>query len=168
MIVRLKNPLKNILNDQRGDTLIEVLICILIVTVILSGAYVTTHKSSEGVRNSQEHAEALKLAQSQLEEVRQNAGITSGSTVFTFTPPFCMVNVKTVSATIAPDSTKCVQDSSGNPATDAPYYKVTINRSSCNPVGTKCWLFSVKVTWDTVTNGGQSTEQISYRIHDDH
>ena len=154
--------------NQRGDTLIEVLICILIVTVILTGAYVTTHKSSEGVRNSQEHSEALKIVQSQLEEVRQNAGITSGSTVFAFTPPFCMVDGKTVSSVIAPDATKCIQDSSGKVASAAPYYKVTVGRTSCNPVGSRCWLFNVKVTWDTVTNGGVSTEQISYRIHDDH
>ncbi len=165
MRLRLSPKLNTALN-QKGDTLIEVLICIMIVTVILTGAYVTTQKASQGVRNSQEHAEVLKIAQSQLEEVRENANITSGSKVFSIVPPFCMVDSTPIG--VAVSSGKCVQDSSGQPTSTAPLYNVSINRTPCNNAGPKCWLFTVKVTWDTITNDGVSSEQISYRLHDGH
>jgi prepilin-type N-terminal cleavage/methylation domain-containing protein len=150
---------------QAGDTLIEVLICILIVAVILTGAYVTTNKSSQGIRNSQEHAEALKLVQSQLEEVRQNVSKTSGSTVFITAPPFCMLNGAAVSTTISPGLVGCVQNSAGQPATAAPMYKLTVNRTSCTTVAANCELFVAKATWDSITNDGVSSEQISYRLY---
>lgn len=145
---------------QRGDTIVEVLICIGIISLILTGAYVTTHRSSTGVRNSQEHAEALKLVESQLEQVRAN--VTDGvGDVFTAATPFCMVDAKPVSATVAPSSAKCVQNSGGNPTTGQPAYKLTIVRTASGDGS----LFTMKATWDSVTGAGQSQESMTYRLY---
>src|SRR5690348_16021050 len=93
---------------QRGDTLVEVLICILIVSMILTGAYVTTNKSSLRVIDSQERAEGLKIAQGQLEQVRQSATLTT-TNVFdrTLGDAFCMVDNQIKDATLP----ECKQDS---------------------------------------------------------
>jgi prepilin-type N-terminal cleavage/methylation domain-containing protein len=151
--------------SQRGDTLIEVLICVLVVTLILVGAYVTTHQATLGVRNSQEHAEALKLVQSQLEMLRQDASKPAGSKVFTITPPFCMVNSEAMSTTIAPGLTDCIQNSSGQATEDGLAYELSIERSDCSIVAANCRLFTVKATWDTITNNGKSTELMTYRLY---
>ncbi len=54
---------------QRGDTIIEVLLSIAILSVILVGAYVSVNTSTLTLRDSQEHAEALTIAQSQVESL---------------------------------------------------------------------------------------------------
>jgi prepilin-type N-terminal cleavage/methylation domain-containing protein len=59
---------KNI--EQRGDTIIEVLIAIVILAVILVGAYTTSNNSLIGERDAQEHAEAVTIAQDQVEDLR--------------------------------------------------------------------------------------------------
>jgi type II secretory pathway pseudopilin PulG len=145
---------------QRGDTIVEVLICIGIISLVLTGAYVTSHRSSTGVRNSQEHAEALKLVESQLEQVRAN--VTDGlGDVFTVSTPFCMVDAKPVSASVAPGSAKCVQNSSGNPTTSQPAYKLTTTRTTSGSGS----LFTMHAVWDSVTGSGQAQESMTYRLY---
>lgn len=70
--------------NKTGDTIIEVLISILILSVVLAGAYATAGRSSTTVRASQERGEALKLVEGQLERLRFSVpteaedGITPG------------------------------------------------------------------------------------------
>lgn len=151
--------------DQRGDTLIEVLICVLVVALILGGAYVTTHQASLAVRNSQEHAEALKLVQSQLEQLRQGASKTGGTTIFNMNPPFCMINGAPVSSTIAPGLAGCVQNAAGQATQAEPAYKITITRQDCSTVGPRCQVFAAKATWDDISGDHLNSEQLSYRLY---
>lgn len=67
---------------SRGDTIVEVLMAMAVVSTMLVGAFKLTHLSQTGVRDSQEHAEALTLAQSQVEMLRKNNGIDTGNTCF--------------------------------------------------------------------------------------
>lgn len=146
---------------QRGDTLVEVLICILIVSLILTGAYVTTNRSSLRVRDSQEQAEALKLAQSQLEQVRQNAR-SNNANVFAQpdTATFCMA----AGQPIAADDARCRLDGAAQPATEAPAYRLAVRRAACT-AGPGCHSFTVTATWDSVVTGTQATQQLRYRVH---
>jgi len=150
---------------QRGDTLVEVLISMLVVSMILTGAYVTTNRSSIAVRDSQEHAEALKLVQGQLEQVRYNATQASAE-VFTQSSAasFCMVSGAVVSATIQPGAAKCTQDGGGNPTTAQPAYKMTIKRADCS-LAAGCNQFTIQATWESVTGRGNANEQIVYRLY---
>jgi Tfp pilus assembly protein PilV len=145
---------------QRGDTIVEVLICIALVSLILTGAYATTRKSTLGIRDAQEHSEALKLAQSQLEQVRQNAG-TATQDVFNQAvgTDFCMVN-GVVTTTAAP----CKQDATGTPTTVEPAYKITIKRATC-AVGTNCSTFTIQATWTGINTKTTAFEQVIYRLH---
>jgi prepilin-type N-terminal cleavage/methylation domain-containing protein len=120
---------------QNGDTLVEVLISILIVSMILTGAYVTTNRSTLRVIDSQEHAQALKLAESQLELIRQSAAASVPNILDRTTgDDFCMVGVT---------------------ITDA-------NNTGCK-IG--CSLFDVKVEWDSIATKTRAYEQLSYRLY---
>lgn len=145
---------------QRGDTIVEVLICIAIVSLILTGAYVTTQRSSVGVRNSQEHAEALKLVQSQLEQVRANVASGAGD-VFSSPTPFCMIDTGPISATAMPNAAKCVQNSGGAPTTGQPAYRLSIART----VSGSGSLFTITAKWDSITGHGQAQESMVYRLY---
>lgn len=56
--------------SNKGDTIVEVLISIAIVSSVLAGAFTVTQQSSHAVRDSQERAAMLQLLQGQVELVR--------------------------------------------------------------------------------------------------
>lgn len=148
---------------QSGDTIIEVLICMAIISLVLGGAFVTSRNSQLAVRNSQEHGEALKLLEGQIEQMRA-AAIASPSTIFQ-TAQFCMYQggaVPTTGAT-APD---CVQQSDGSQAgTLQPAYKLTIKCQGVCPDANSGWLFKASVSWEQVTASGQANETLYYRLY---
>ena len=56
--------------NMTGDTIVEVLIAIGIVSIVLVGAYSSATRSFNNSRQSQERGEALKFAQTQLEKIK--------------------------------------------------------------------------------------------------
>jgi type II secretory pathway pseudopilin PulG len=52
---------------QGGDTIVEVLIAIAVVSAVLGSAYAITNRNVQNSRQTQEHGQALKAAESQLE-----------------------------------------------------------------------------------------------------
>lgn len=55
---------------QAGDTIVEVMIAMAVATAVLGSAYTITSKSLTNTRMAQEHSEALKIAQAQVEQIR--------------------------------------------------------------------------------------------------
>ncbi len=53
-----------------GDTIVEVLIAITVMSSILGGAFVSARRSTNTTRSAQERIEALAIAQGQLERAR--------------------------------------------------------------------------------------------------
>lgn len=141
-----------------GDTIVEVLICILLISMVLGGAYTTVRRSTTGIRNSQEHAEALKRLEAQVEQIRTNAS-SATPTVYTTNTPFCMIDGTLVSTTRQPEAAQCTQDGSGKPATDQPAYKLSATRTDSNGGH----LITVRANWDSVT-GVPAEETIFYRL----
>ncbi|MBP7766916.1 hypothetical protein KA068_00115 [Candidatus Saccharibacteria bacterium] len=58
----------------KGDTIVEVLIAITVMSSILGGAFVSARRSTNATRASQERVEALAVAQGQLERARTAPG----------------------------------------------------------------------------------------------
>lgn len=114
---------------QRGDTIVEVLIAIAVISLVLVGAYASVNHNALTMQDSQEHGQALKLLQSQLEFLRNNGGISGGSCFSSAGLPTGSCNFN--SAGTAP---------TGN---QTPY---TMNITG--PDGTK--TYTVKVTWPSV------------------
>lgn len=81
-------------HKQAGDTIVEVLIAIAVISMILAGAFAVTSRSARAVRDSQEHAEALFLLQGQVERVRMLA--VSGNAAVYGSAIFCVDETNTV------------------------------------------------------------------------
>src|SRR5665213_964934 len=62
--------MKKLFKKQNGDTIIEVLVALTLLTFVLVGAYYTASLSFRNDRDAQEHAEAINVAQTQAEELR--------------------------------------------------------------------------------------------------
>lgn len=83
-----EHPTPQPANRSRGDTIVEVIIAIAVVSLVLVGGFTTVNRSSTAVRDSEEHAEALTLLEGQVEAVRA-LGTDATSAVYT-TPIFCV------------------------------------------------------------------------------
>ncbi len=74
----------------RGDTIIEVLVSITVISVILGGAYASSNRSLNATRQAQERGESLKLAEQQLERLKTVARLQPA--LLTETEPFFCIN----------------------------------------------------------------------------
>lgn len=67
--------------SSRGDTIVEVMLAMAIISSVLGGAFWVSQKSSQAIRDAQERGEALQIMQAQVEAVRTLAlKETSGTT----------------------------------------------------------------------------------------
>ena len=64
--------------NQAGDTIIEVMIALLIMAVVLTGAFVTANSSLKNDNAAEQHTVALNLAQTQLENIRAAGSLPTG------------------------------------------------------------------------------------------
>lgn len=134
----MKNLLTRINNT--GDTIVEVLIAIAIVSLVLGGAYVSTNRSFQTTRTAQERGEALKLAESQVEAIRQALEQNSPNVVSI--DDFCIDG-----GTL--HNSPCELVVGG----------VTYNLITEHQTGQ--YVFSVKVDWDRL-GGGTNFAQLDY------
>lgn len=136
--------LLKITRANRGDTIVEVLIAILVVSLILSGAYAASNRNLKATRQAQEHSEALKIAEGQLESLRF---LSSDNTLYTRATPFC-VNAGTVV------DGECS-------VTNGINYMAAIERTGVSPD----FVFTVRVHWDNIHGNGQDEVALSYKLN---
>jgi prepilin-type N-terminal cleavage/methylation domain-containing protein len=140
---------------QRGDTIVEVLIAIAILSTILVGAYVTANRSLTTERNAQEHTQALTIAQGQVEDLYSSGSLSSSDNCF---GPDTGIPVSTICE--VPYNNQDSSATSTCPATVAYCYQII--DSEISPVGTKPVTYEVKVNWDAL-GGGKNSVQLYYR-----
>jgi prepilin-type N-terminal cleavage/methylation domain-containing protein len=164
-------PLKAV---QSGDTIVEVLISIAILSVILTGAYVTASHSLVAERDAQEHAVASTIAQSEVEDLASGYTLSVGDNCFSTNNP---ANVGSISA-----GTDCSVESNNQgsgpvsattcASSGAPYCYTIVMTSkplthSVNyPSGSFAvnWItYTVTVTWPSLNNGATDSVQLFYR-----
>lgn len=127
-----------------GDTIVEVLIAMAVVSLVLAGAYASTLRSSNAVRTGQEQGIALKIAESQLERIRQAAANTSSSSTL-------MLSVNECLDTLGSLQTTCTETNGIN-------YRTTVSHAASDK------NFGVKVEWDGL-NGGINKVELFYRVY---
>ena len=141
---------------ERGDTLVEVLIAIAVITMIMGGAYITTNKSLLATRAAQERGNALKLAESQIEQIKGLVA-TNPDSLFSGSPPspFCISDTGTV---VAATNAACSVGTGGTPTMAQPKFNLSVVRSGNT--------FTLTETWVNVS--GKSTDQIQmkYRVYE--
>ena len=156
---------------EAGDTIVEVLIVIAVISLVLAAAFVTSNRSLHSVQDAQEHGEAQTLVTGQLEELKSLSASSSSAAIFTIRPPFCITNngssLQPVAYVAAPPS-PCIVIGSGAPASASaqPAYAIQISRSYDNT--SAAYTFTVQATWASVF-GQNSTNNVTmyYRLYKD-
>lgn len=141
--------------SERGDTIVEVLISIAVISMVLGGAFVTSNKSLQNTRDAGERSNALKLAESQVEQIKYLSA-NQPDVLFGVSVPasYCMVsNVAHIST-----STQCRVNSGGSPTTSEPAYNLTVTRSANT--------FTVRTSWQgTSGNPSANIVELRYRAY---
>ena len=146
---------------QKGDTIVEVLIAIAIMTAVLSTAYGITNNSVKSNQESQEHGVALRLAESQIEQLKSH--LEAGKTVPGSPANFCMYT--------ASNETNVEVISGAMPSTNFGLYPanckldegLAIDRYNAVIVRTGD-TYRVHVDWDG-PKGEVSSESLVYRVY---
>ena len=138
--------------QQTGDTIVEVLVCVAVIAVVLIGAYTVVNKAYVQLQDTQERSRAVKLAQTQIEDLRTNA--VSNINCFNFSPPSTVTPVTGVNP-----NPLCVLNSDGTRDTTGtqPAYQVAITPNNPTPE-----TYNVTVTWRGLRT--MDTASLEYRL----
>lgn len=144
-------------SDQRGDTIVEVLIALAVISSVLAGAFFVTNHSSQNVRDTEEHAQALQLLQGQIEQLRGQATLP-GARDGNFPVVFCYDSSGTLQKPASSaDYTKCTTAPGG---VGGAVYGFVITKQS---LAGQSRLFTATVQWSALS-GQTNSEQLLYRI----
>lgn len=137
--------------NQKGDTIIEVLISITVLSLILTSCYALANRSSQAVRQAQERSEALKINEAQQEQLKTYLS-DPGHAVPTFSS-FCMKSGVVIDATAQPnDCTAGTEDTAGTGR-----YRTTISVVN--------GAYVANTTWDKVSGSGQDSLKVAYKVY---
>jgi prepilin-type N-terminal cleavage/methylation domain-containing protein len=138
--------LPSLRHGQRGDTIVEVLIAMAIISLVLTAAYVTSNRNTILIQSSQEREQAQRLVEGQIEMLRYKGGIaTSGN---------CFVGTS--------ESGTCNNFSASN--SGATYMlKIVGPVGVSNPTGT----YTVSATWTSIgaKTSDDSNVTMFYRLN---
>lgn len=130
-----------------GDTIVEVLVAMAVVSLVLGAAFVVSSQSTHNIRQSQEHASVLKTLESQIEQLK-SAAKNPNSPIFSQTGAFCLNG-----GVVYDDSQpQCIQGTVPDGA-----------KMSIIPQGS---LFSATATWQG-PRGTQERVNIVYKLYKD-
>ena len=167
---------------QRGDTIVEVLIAIVVIASVLAGAYTSASRSLDTTTRNRERDAGVRLAQQQLELIK-TALTSSSANIAALTDSYCLyfadldgdgtdeINAASNSFGVVADpttdivaadyATECIQDIDGNRYDSAtsdgnPFY-VSMTATSD--------LYRVQVRWDRVGGGQTQVAELFYRVY---
>lgn len=153
------NKLQNIYKVQKGDTVVEVMISLLLLSAAFTGCYAIINRSTRNLEAAQLRSQAVKIVSSQIEALRSyyisNGSIPAGLTCFYLKQVAAPPNPPNLKENI---STPCYLNSSGSlvAASITPNYSITIT-SSGSPT-----TYTVKATWPY--NSTTNNVSMVYRV----
>ena len=150
---------------ERGDTIVEVLIAIAVVSLILGGAYVTTNRSLIATRAAEERGNALKLAESQVEQLKGFAKTNPDAIFGAATPmPFCISgstsSVVTANGNPSLNNAECKLSAGGTPTSTQPIYSLSITRGSDGNT------FTILNQWADASGRISDSLRLIYRVYE--
>lgn len=143
--------IKKIYTNKRGDTIIEVMLAIAILSLVLSASYVLANRSSQAVRQSQERTEALKFSEEQLERLRDYVDIDTDWATFQ-SGCFSQTMPSEPIVPVVPDSLTPTICSFG--PDDRYLMEITATNNT----------YTLTASWDNVAGEGRDQIQLSYRL----
>lgn len=161
MFKRSRPAVKKTLEKQRGDTIVEVLIAIAVISLVLGGAYVTTNRNLLATRAAQERSNALTLVESQLEQIKSLA-VTNADALFDTNAPteFCITQDQAI---VSAGTADCSVDQSGVPTENEPVYHLSVTRTG--PDANLGYLFEVTNIWSDPSGDHDNEVKMIYRIY---
>lgn len=159
--------------NSKGDTILEVLISVAILSLILTSSFALTNRSSIANRQAAERGEASKLGQSELEKLKyylSSPGITAPSN----NSFFCVDTSNPVSPTIVllpminPTNIDTLYNSIDNrckKGTDSRYATFIYREPSGSEEATN--TYTTYVRWDSVTGRGTDKINLVHRLYPD-
>jgi type II secretory pathway pseudopilin PulG len=147
---------------NRGDTIIEVLLAIIVVGSVLAGAYVSSSHSLNANRASQERAEALNFVQGQIEMIKNKV-----SNLINRDGPWCLNSTGSGIArndfTVAPPADYTTDDwSEPYPANcmvgDGNRYHLSVLHASGSD------NYTIRARWDRIGGGGKEQTTMFYKV----
>jgi Tfp pilus assembly protein PilV len=143
--------MKILSKQQAGETIVEVLISILVISVALSGAFAISNRSQKTVQANQERYQAQILANSQADLLKNYVSNNPRPT----NPSFC------INSSGVPSTTDSDCDNQG--ANQLYDISITCGTSPC--VSDQYSVYKITVTWDSlINNGGQDNVELWYGV----
>ncbi|MDZ7744362.1 MAG: prepilin-type N-terminal cleavage/methylation domain-containing protein [Candidatus Saccharibacteria bacterium] len=142
--------------SERGDTIVEVLIAIAIVSLVLGGAYVSARRSLQMNQRAAERVEASKVVEQQLEKLKTVAAQPDNDLFASdTTEPYCI------------DGSLVRQDNLnecrfGPDDGGSGRYQVQIFRDSSSDGR---YVFNVRAQWDRLGGGDPQMLNAYYRVY---
>ncbi|MDB5170701.1 MAG: hypothetical protein JWO35_395 [Candidatus Saccharibacteria bacterium] len=167
--------------DQRGDTIVEVMIVLAVLGTAISISYATANKSLMATRAAQENSQATALLQSQVELLRSMAPTSTADkpadqNIFDLSRPnrFCVIlttHTPPAPATLAVAT--ATPGVAGDPCKNGIYDIVIAYYQNGFPDAlpdggtpdTSKDTFILKATWDNVAGEGKDSSTMTYRVH---
>jgi Tfp pilus assembly protein PilV len=155
--------------NEIGDTIVEVLFAVVVIGIVLTGAYAVVTHSITDEQDAQEHSYALGLVQSQIEQLRAYIISNPSGTLPFSSETGCMYSSTTAPVTLTPElntingtSSYCLVQ--GNLPTNSQYTLSIKLASGSNP--TTSPLYEVSVKWPSLLAGGSIDRlSIPYRVN---
>lgn len=136
---------------QAGDTIVEVLVVVAIVTLVLGGAYASARRSFITTVQTQERGEAVKYLEAQLEGVKALSDLANSPIYQSGLGTFCADMGSITNGTC----TKGVDNR----------YTVSVQRSESNVGGRIVYTYTALAVWDRAGGGQQENVRMTYRVH---
>jgi alpha-tubulin suppressor-like RCC1 family protein len=160
-VSQLRKHFRNIRRAPSGDTIVEVLIAVAIVSMILVGASTSSSHSAAALRTSQEHGEAETIGNSQIEQIVAHNGLDgAGSQCYDSTGHPAKNEVDHGCDFSTQNASGCSQNSEGY------CYNVLVSQQTTILGLFTATTYKVTITWDKL--GGNNSEKNSvvmfYRI----
>ena len=144
--------LKKIVKNQRGDTIVEVMVSLIILSLVITSVYAIVSRSLDSGSLASQRTEALSLAQSQV-DLLANARTNDPTfaTDYQSNTPFC-INTDGSKNTTAPNNSDKLCDSfSGT------QYNVGVSYANN--------IFTITAQWPSATaTGGQDNLNLYYKL----
>ena len=139
---------------ERGDTIVEVLISIAVISTVMAGAFITTNHSLQGTRQAQERVNGLKLVESQIELIKAVASTNSNALYGAGAPTnYCITPASVV---VTSTNAACAVDTTGAPTGTQPVFHLSISRTGNT--------FTITNNWTNI-RGGSDRVIMKYRMY---
>ncbi len=149
---------RRILNN-RGDTIVEVMLALVVMSVAIGVSYGVANRSLKGMRIAQERGEATKIAESQAERLKK----IKQDEVATPAGPFCLYQlgaalntVKPFAANSAPQECAFSDASTSNNPNNRYHVEITESTPNSN-------RFEIRVWWEGLA-GNREFVKINYLL----